>query len=666
MQQVRPRRSVLKNPQPWVGPVLLLTAASPALAGLKLSTTNEAKPLGPALVAIDQIDQPGIRRASFVLSEDTALHVRAEGVGDEKGRTFLAQGWILNLKTRRPVWTMADVGCCYDDDAENYRAEGDVTLPAGSYGVYFAAFGGRLPMNSDLTILGIKLGKINADYGPVVKWDDEGDPERWGIWVNAKSRDFRPESVPARVAEPFPDAVVRSIGLEEEARKRVGLALDRAVRFRLWATGEWWEGADTFADGAWIIDRDHWKRVWQLTRENTEPAGGADKNRLFDDEITLPAGNYVITAFTDDSHSTGKWNDAPPWDPDSWGVALTPVDPGDRAACHVSDQIKMPSPTLEITRVGDNQSLRKPFRVKKATSVLVHALGERSGGTWADFGWIETRSTLEPVWDMDSIPSFPAGGASKNREIESVVDLPVGSYNLCYATDDSHSYPDWNTDPPYDPEDWGISLTTVSGHSSDIVVGETPDDPIAVSLAPVKSGQHLVKRFTSEGNTRVLLIAVGEGVEDEMADYGWLERVDTGERVWEMRIEETHWAGGAKKNREQRLVLTLPAGTYALHYETDDSHAYDDWNAVPPRQPQLWGVTLIELPPGMNYTPRYKSESLSTDDDAPSFHIIYDGGEEKGSMDVKIKGNLDQLRDKFRKKAEELKAQKEREKKTGK
>lgn len=53
------------------------------------------------------------------------------------------------------------------------------------------------------------------------------------------------------------------------------------------------------------------------------------------------------------------------------------------------------------------------------------------------------------------------------------------------------------------------------------------------------------------------VFSIGEGQGDEMFDYGWIED-DKGSRVWEMQ------------------------GNYKLRYKTDDSHAFDHWNSLPP------------------------------------------------------------------------------------
>jgi len=52
---------------------------------------------------------------------------------------------------------------------------------------------------------------------------------------------------------------------------------------------------------------------------------------------------------------------------------------------------------------------------------------------------------------------------------------------------------------------------------------------------------------------------------------------------------------GAAKNRRFEGTIKLPAGEYVLRYETDDSHAFGSWNAAPPDEPELYGITLYRV-----------------------------------------------------------------------
>jgi hypothetical protein len=55
--------------------------------------------------------------------------------------------------------------------------------------------------------------------------------------------------------------------------------------------------------------------------------------------------------------------------------------------------------------------------------------------------------------------------------------------------------------------------------------------------------------FSVASSQDVRIAAIGEGQAGEMFDYGWIEDVDKGSRVWEMQADKTTHAGGAGKNR---------------------------------------------------------------------------------------------------------------------
>ena len=77
-----------------------------------------------------------------------------------------------------------------------------------------------------------------------------------------------------------------------------------------------------------------------------------------------------------------------------------------------------------------------------------------------------------------------------------------------------------------------------------------------------------------------------------MYDYGWIEEVEDGRVVGEMTFRMTEHAGGAQKNRLVNTTLVLPAGMYRVHYVSDDSHSFWHWNADPPFEPDMWGITI--------------------------------------------------------------------------
>ncbi|MFY9556065.1 MAG: serine hydrolase, partial [Blastocatellia bacterium] len=130
--------------------------------------------------------------------------------------------------------------------------------------------------------------------------------------------------------------------------------------------------------------------------------------------------------------------------------------------------------------------------------------------------------------------------------------------------------------------------------------GELFTKPIPDDLGSRKSIAEIVRvpddadrtvEFTLPLEQSVRVFAMGEGQGDAVFDYGWIETAETGKRVWEMKQLETKHAGGAPKNRLVDTVVTLPAGKYKLRYKTDDSHSFDNWNALPP-DINFWGIAI--------------------------------------------------------------------------
>ncbi len=630
-------------PKRAVSPALLACLAASAMNLLPSCPASAARP-SAQVAAIDQITGQGLRRELFTLDAPAEVRIRAEGLADRQGTRFLAHGWILDLASRRPVWVMDATNGQWDAKTKNWKVDDRTTLPAGTYALYYAAYGGSLPLDKEIRVLGLILGRLESDLGPGVKWNQKGEPSRWGIRVDGLSPGFRPGRPPAEALEPDPGALIRCFDLQNDALERRRIDLTRPVDFRVRFTGEYDGRVRAFADGAWITDLSSFEKVWSPTYDDTEPAGGDPKNRSFRGIIPLAAGSYELTAITDGSHAADEWNAPPPYDPQAWGVSLSPENEADRVYVRVSGTAALPEPVLAIRQVGDDELRREPFVVVRPVRLLVTALGERSGkGEMADFAWVERTTDLQPVWEMREEDTEPGGGSAKNRVVQSVIELPPGAYALCYASDDSHSYPEWNSEAPRNPESWGVSLAPIGPadpNSPRLAVpleapevpsvpsppgkpgrpgppappapapvlplsaatlaglvrpGDAPDAPVTISLTRVGDDEDLSRRFRVTAKTKFHLVALGEGTEDPLADRGWIEDARTGKEIWSMRYRDTQHAGGARKNRIERAEVTLPKGEYRLRYQTDDSHAFGDWNAALPSQPHLWGISLVEV-----------------------------------------------------------------------
>ena len=117
--------------------------------------------------------------------------------------------------------------------------------------------------------------------------------------------------------------------------------------------------------------------------------------------------------------------------------------------------------------------------------------------------------------------------------------------------------------------------------------------PVIAQIVQVLDNEDKSVAFNVASSQDVRIFAIGEGQGGEMFDYGWIEDVDKGSRVWEMQESKTSHAGGAGKNRKVDVVITLPAGSYKLRYKSDDSHAFDHWNSLPP-DINFWGIAVYK------------------------------------------------------------------------
>jgi hypothetical protein len=247
-----------------------------------------------------------------------------------------------------------------------------------------------------------------------------------------------------------------------------------------------------------------------------------------------------------------------------------------------------------LTGVGDEEARAHGFTLARPMDLRVYAVGEGMSGEMYDYAWIVDASTGSPVWTMKFGDTQHAGGADKNRMVDHLISLEPGSYIVYYKTDGSHSYEEWNSAKPSNPEHWGVTVLTMdSGDRTAIERYDPEADPaIVAQLIRVNDDQHLRQPFTLERRTEMRVYAIGEGMGNEMYDYAWIENARTRRTIWKMTYGETGHAGGAEKNRMVEGILRLPAGSYVLHYQSDDSHSYDSWNASPPVNPFNYGVTL--------------------------------------------------------------------------
>ena len=109
---------------------------------------------------------------------------------------------------------------------------------------------------------------------------------------------------------------------------------------------------------------------------------------------------------------------------------------------------------VAFTGVGDDELLRGSFALDSSMELEIYAHGEAERDETYDGGWIVDARSGERVWEFDYRHTRRAGGAKKNRMAHETLQLGAGKYAVFYATDDSHSWPQFNQRPPRDPMAW--------------------------------------------------------------------------------------------------------------------------------------------------------------------------------------------------------------------
>lgn len=447
-----------------VAAFILFTAFAPLLR------SAEAKP-EPRIVSLKGFETVEVRQQGFTLPKAMKIHVYAKGGGlrlmmrARNDNTLFAYGWILNAATREVVWQMDGSSTKRDWD---YRvADQYLDLPAGSYEAYFAnhGFGQSLFLaqwtrNIDRRTLAAEqaerprgfLAAFGADRTSLLRhWREQVG--NYGLEIYLPGGD--PAQVPTFEAPLRWKNIVVSLPASTDGGHWVqAFHVRKPVALHIYAEGE--GSGRRMHDYGWITDARTRLRVWEMSMEKSQFAGGARKNRRQVETVHLPPGDYEAAFVTDDSHSPADWNAAPPCDPGLYGLTLALPSEADLAAFSLTKPLAWPV-LAELVRVGNDQDRRAAFTLASAQSVRVYAIAEGSGEDMADEAWIEDHAGKR-VWTMERSRTQPAGGALKNRLADEVVPLPKGDYTLRFRTDDSHAYGHWNSDPPYDPERYGITV----------------------------------------------------------------------------------------------------------------------------------------------------------------------------------------------------------------
>ena len=557
------------------------------------------------VLELKNITQKQITVGGFILNSSKTVSIEAIGAGNdeqikrihnyqEDKFNLYAYAWILNSTSRTIVWRMTIDNTKKDWwDKWNRIYKGEIALPKGRYEIYYSTVE---PLYFNWHEGFFSLGRLfDKIVGDDTWWEDHS--KKWSFKISGVDKILTEEDIRNKLKKKNSANIVHITGKNSQTFIENAFTLKDKIRVEIYAIGEGYKGK--MYDYGTLINRDTRQKLWEMREIETEYAGGAVKNRLDRQKITLNPGNYVVYYKSDGNHSLEEWNANPPYDPLSWGVSIKVDDKEYNPESIKRYSYKKKEPFIQLTRVGDDEYLQRNFKLEKSSWIKIWAIGEGDEDEMNDYGWITNASTGETVWRMDYYKTENAGGASKNRESFGSIYLDKGTYTIHYRTDDSHSYEEWNSRPPDSPGNWGISLFMLSDVDSNSVniltSNKSNDETVLAQLIKIGDEEHQMKQLILKKSKNLHILCIGEGRDGEMFDYGWIENMEFRETVWRMNYRETQHAGGARKNRKVDSYITLQPGTYRLHYRSDDSHSYKSWNSDSPDDINHWGITVYEI-----------------------------------------------------------------------
>lgn len=365
----------------------------------------------------------------------------------------------------------------------------------------------------------------------------------------------------------------------------------------------------------WIVNTETQEVAWHLFDFMDDNEIEVEGEFDFSDEVNLSKGDYELY-YASGTNNYNQYNNNS-WDISSFNDVVKKVlnsrssrsfNRGDAddayiqlsakglSSINIYDLLdkKIEGAVFSFNRIEDDDSMKKGFSLKADTDLKILSVGEGDRDESFDYLVIYDAATREPVLEMDYRNAEFGGGAKKNMLVNEVINLKKGDYIAQYVSDDSHSFDNWNALPPDNPFFWGATVwPATSSDAKNVVPYRKPKvaSPI-LELTKIGDDELVSQGLSVKSDMDVRVICLGEG-SDDLVDYGWIVNASTRERVWEMKRYKTAYAGGAEKNRRVSEVISLEAGDYIVYYSTDNSHSYDDWNSTPPREEELWGITLL-------------------------------------------------------------------------
>ncbi len=576
---------------------LTLLVVAVALITWRMSGGELLSERGSSFVNWKSLDDGRLYTEHFEVVANTRLKI--EGVAsfeDDRAASKLAvYPWIVNRTTNEVVW-VASEGSVVRDGVKAL-IDDSVDVEVGNYSAYYTTYGPSRTSRSGGSFMGLKPHwtnyesfwgfEISAPTGTVSRLShvESADRSSSTLWAYQPGRQGGRESVMIHVVE---DAVV---------------SIDATVAL-----------CDRRCDEVELTQLPHRDHRWSISDVETESAGGGDLNRSYSGSIELGQGVYEITYKVGGNGRSTSWTANPPLLPYEWGVNVSTETP---AKVRTLDPWNGAEPLISLLEVGDSEMRIARLETDESLDIIVYSMGEMTSNTdLYDWAWIEREGESDKIWEMSYQRSNWAGGDDSNRKEMSLMRLEPGAYFIKYRTDGSHSFEGFGKRRPTNPDRWGVALFALNADGvaegsvrtelvrSGMVAGDVATSNESV-LTGIDSSRFIARRTSVENDvdfvqnfelteeSRVIVAALGEISSSTRYDYGWIESLEKDATVWEMTYQETTAAGGDDSYRSVYTELTLPAGSYRVHFHTDSGIAYDSFGSSEPDHPEDWGIAIF-------------------------------------------------------------------------
>ena len=322
------------------------------------------------------------------------------------------------------------------------------------------------------------------------------------------------------------------------------------------------------------------------------------------------------------------------------------------------------SQSVMIDDIEFDQISSKAFTLSKDEVVEIEGTGAAVADEWrisVYYGWIVETASRKVVWHLFDFMDDNDIEVDDEFDFIDKAKLKKGNYEIYYTagrTDYNRNYDgQWNLDRLNDAVNSVFSSRSTNKFRHSIademfievsapslksvrmeeVLGDRVEEAI-LSINRAEDRSYIKKSFGLSADTEVRLYSVGEGRKDESYDYFWIFDAATLEPVYEMDYRKSEYAGGAKKNMVVDEIVELEKGNYTVVYVSDDSHSWEEWNALPPDDPYFWGVSIWPASPtdAKNVAP-FKQPKTAT----PIMSLTKVRDNETFSQGLRVKSDVD-------------------------